>query len=196
MSVRLDGQRGTGPRTLSDVQGARRPAADGLPDHVPMHRQSVGALVLPMARDALEGGQSPPLPPGRSACAQPLSPWRQLAASMAFVTDNNRPQPLWQPPPTACLTASGAISAVPSLLMHPMALHQKACWYGLMVASNELEASLVVQSSSPWEVAVLNRVSPPKVTPTPSLKLNLRFTLPPALVKDKPTWARTGACDA
>ena len=38
---------------------------------------------------------------------------------MAFVTDNNRPQPLWQPPPTACLTASGAASEVPSLLMHP-----------------------------------------------------------------------------
>ena len=38
---------------------------------------------------------------------------------MAFVTDSNRPQPLWQPPPTACLTASGAASEVPSLLMHP-----------------------------------------------------------------------------
>ena len=32
---------------------------------------------------------------------------------MAFVTDGNRPQPLWQPP-TACLTASGAASEVPS----------------------------------------------------------------------------------
>ena len=38
---------------------------------------------------------------------------------MAFVTDSNRPQPLWQPPPTACLTASGAASEVPSLLMQP-----------------------------------------------------------------------------
>ena len=28
----------------------------------------------------------------------------------AFVTDSNCPQPLWQPPPTACLTASGAAS--------------------------------------------------------------------------------------
>ena len=35
---------------------------------------------------------------------------------MAFVTDSNRPQPLWQPPPTACLTASGAASEAPSLL--------------------------------------------------------------------------------
>ena len=34
---------------------------------------------------------------------------------MAFVTDSNRPQPLWQPPPTACLTAS----EVPSLLRIP-----------------------------------------------------------------------------
>ena len=29
-------------------------------------------------------------------------------------------QPLWRPPPTACLTASGAASEVPSLLMHPV----------------------------------------------------------------------------
>ena len=34
---------------------------------------------------------------------------------MAVVTDSNRPQPLWQPPPTACLTASAASS----LPMHP-----------------------------------------------------------------------------
>ena len=34
---------------------------------------------------------------------------------MAFVTDSNRPQPLRQPPPTACLTASGAASEAPSL---------------------------------------------------------------------------------
>ena len=38
---------------------------------------------------------------------------------MAYVTDSNRPQPLWQPPPTACLTASGPASEVPSLLMQP-----------------------------------------------------------------------------
>ena len=38
---------------------------------------------------------------------------------MTLATDRNRPQPLWQPPPTACLTASGAASEVPSLLMHP-----------------------------------------------------------------------------
>ena len=37
---------------------------------------------------------------------------------MAFVTDSNHPQPLWQPPLTACLTASGAASEAPSLLMH------------------------------------------------------------------------------
>ena len=30
---------------------------------------------------------------------------------MGFVTDSNRPKPLWQPPPTACLTASGAACA-------------------------------------------------------------------------------------
>ena len=42
-----------------------------------------------------------------------------MPASMAVVTDSNRPQPLWQPPPTTGLTASGAVYEVPSLLMHP-----------------------------------------------------------------------------
>ena len=42
---------------------------------------------------------------------------------MGFVTDSNRPQPLWQPPPTTCLTASGATSDVPSLLIHPCPWH-------------------------------------------------------------------------
>ena len=53
---------------------------------------------------------------------RPLGPTRNLrsgGASMAFVTDSNRPQLLWQPPPTDCLTTSGAASAVSSLLMHP-----------------------------------------------------------------------------
>ena len=45
---------------------------------------------------------------------------------MAFVTDSNRPQPLWQPPPTACLTASGAASEAPSLLMQPCQLPRTA----------------------------------------------------------------------
>ena len=66
------------------------------------------------------GDRSPPPPPspGRPAYAQPLSPQRQVPASMVFVTDSNRPQPLWQPPPTACLTASEVLS----LLMHPCPL--------------------------------------------------------------------------
>ena len=38
---------------------------------------------------------------------------------MTFATDSNRPQPLWQPPPAACRTASRAASEVPSLLLHP-----------------------------------------------------------------------------
>ena len=32
---------------------------------------------------------------------------------MAFVTDSNRPQPLWEPPPTACLNAFGAQKGFP-----------------------------------------------------------------------------------
>ena len=59
------------------------------------------------------GRYPPPLFQG----AEPLSPWRQVPASIAFVTENNGPQPLWQPSPTAHLTASGAASEVRSLLM-------------------------------------------------------------------------------
>ena len=71
-------------------------------------------------RDALEGGGGTPHPrPGRPACAQPLSPRRQVPVSMVFVTDSNRSQPLRQPPPTACLTASGTGFEILSLLMHP-----------------------------------------------------------------------------
>ena len=67
--------------------------------------------------DASEGWEvPPPPPPGRPAYAHPLS---QCQPSIAFATDTNRPQPLGQPPPTACLTASGAASEVPPLLMHP-----------------------------------------------------------------------------
>ena len=38
---------------------------------------------------------------------------------MAFLTDSNRPQLLWRPPPTACQNASGTASEAPALLMHP-----------------------------------------------------------------------------
>ena len=72
-----------------------------------------------VGRDALEGGGGTPPPPERPAYAQPLSPRRQVPGSMALVTDSNRPEPLWQPPPTACLTASGSASGAPSLLLHP-----------------------------------------------------------------------------
>ena len=46
---------------------------------------------------------------------------KKVLLPMAFVTDSNRPQPLWQPPPTACLRVCGAASEVLSLLIHP-------CW--------------------------------------------------------------------
>ena len=45
---------------------------------------------------------------------------------MAFATNSNRPQPLWQPPPTACLTASGAASEAPSLLIFGNGPRQRA----------------------------------------------------------------------
>ena len=66
------------------------------------------------------GGISPPTPP-RGAKHMPSHgpPNSKCQLQMAFVTDSNRPQLLWQPPPTAYLTTFGAASEVPSLLMHP-----------------------------------------------------------------------------
>ena len=49
---------------------------------------------------------------------------------MAFVTDSNRSKPRWQPPPTACLTASGAGSKAPSLPMHPRRQTPPSCCCG------------------------------------------------------------------
>ena len=102
----------------------------------------LGQMALPWAQRALwvgevggwgagigRRGEVPHTPSGRPAYAQPLSPQHQAPASMAFVTDRNRPRPLWQPRPTACLTASGATSEVPPLLMHP--------WWGGWAGSLE-----------------------------------------------------------
>ena len=59
------------------------------------------------------GGQgAQPMP--RRCVADGIPP-----ASMALATGSNRPQPPWQPPLNACLTASGAASEVHSLLVHP-----------------------------------------------------------------------------
>ena len=63
-------------------------------------------------------GGGTPRSPGCPAYAQPLSPWQQVPTSMALVTDSKGPQPLWQPPPTACLTTSGAPFEVSSITMH------------------------------------------------------------------------------
>ena len=54
-------------------------------------------------------GDPPPFLRAPSLCPATV-PQRQVPASLASVTDSNRPQPLWQPPPTACLTASVAAS--------------------------------------------------------------------------------------
>ena len=62
-----------------------------------------------------KGGAPPPPPPPGLQGPQPMP----SHCPRRFVTDSNRPQPLWQPPPTACLTASGAASEAPSRLMHP-----------------------------------------------------------------------------
>ena len=60
------------------------------------------------------GGGTPP-PPSR---APSLCPATVPLTASAGLTDSNRPQPLWQPPPTAWPTAAGAASEVPSLRMH------------------------------------------------------------------------------
>ena len=65
-----------------------------------------------------KGAGTPPHPPGHPAYAQPLST-ADGKRHLAFITDSNRPQPLWHPPPTADLTASGAASEVLSRPMHP-----------------------------------------------------------------------------
>ena len=54
-------------------------------------------------------------PPSRAPSLRPATV--PLPDSTAFVTDRNRPQPLRQPPPTACLTAAWAASEAPSLLV-------------------------------------------------------------------------------
>ena len=62
----------------------------------------------PPTQDALEwGGGAPPPPPPLEGPQPTPSHW-QVPPSMAFVTDSNRPQPLWRRPPIACQTASGA----------------------------------------------------------------------------------------
>ena len=50
-----------------------------------------------------------------------------LTADASFIGFSDRqPQPRWQPPPTACLTASGAPCQAPSLLMHSWSRPQHA----------------------------------------------------------------------
>ena len=69
-----------------------------------------------------EGGPSHPPPPPRDAFEWgevPPSTAPSLHPAAVPLTASARPQPLWHPPPTACLTASGAASEVSSPLMHP-----------------------------------------------------------------------------
>ena len=55
-----------------------------------------------------------PPPPWRPAYAWPMSPERQMLASMTLVIDNNRYQRLWHPLQTGCSTAFGTACEVPS----------------------------------------------------------------------------------
>ena len=79
------------------------------------------AVMCVALRHAIQGAQPTPSHCPRDAKCQ--LQWH-------FVTDGNCPQPLWQPPPTACTTASGAASEGPSLLMHPCPLVPRATGAG------------------------------------------------------------------
>ena len=71
-------------------------------------------------RGALEGGRLPS-PPLQGAQPMPSRclPDGKRRLQWHFVTDSNHPLPLRQPPPTACLTASGAASEAPCRPVHP-----------------------------------------------------------------------------
>ena len=98
--------------------------------------------------------------PGRQwkgeRCPRPPSPSRQLPASMAFVTDCNRPQPLSQPPPAPYPTASGAATAALSLLPHP-------CWHPLPPRKCH------ETSESPRFAVPLRRTPPAHPSPFPQI---------------------------
>ena len=59
---------------------------------------------------------APPPPTGRPATV----PLTASARLNGICNRQQPPQPLWQPPPTTCLTASGAAPEVPCLLMHAL----------------------------------------------------------------------------
>ena len=105
----------SGSRVREGAAPSRGPRGRSYAAQPPRHQRSIQCPPPPPPE-----GCPPPPPPGPPAYAQPLSPWRQVPGSTAVATDSNRPQPLRQPPPTACLTASGAASEVPSLLTHPL----------------------------------------------------------------------------
>ena len=108
---------GGGPGEFEEIgTGAWEPLCCGAPHlHLtPPPRLPLGwPPARPPARDALERGEVPPAPlQGTQPTPSHGLPDGKRPLQRHFVTDSNRPQPLWQPPP-------GAASEVPSLLMHP-----------------------------------------------------------------------------
>ena len=84
---------------------------------------------------------------------------------MAFVvTDSNRPQPLWQPPPIACLTASGIASEAPSLLMNPWVAPPLPHGPSLCRALNTIHLSW--DQSKPPHIRLMAKFNVPKTLKT------------------------------
>ena len=78
---------------------------DGAVDRPPtVARQWIhsSTSMTPASRDALERGVSPPPLQGAQPMPSHCPPDGKCQLQMAFVTDSNRPQPLWQPTSTAC----------------------------------------------------------------------------------------------
>ena len=90
----------------------------------------------------LQGAQ--PMP---SLCPAtvPLTP---SAGLNGIVTDSNCPQPFWQPPPTACLTASGVASEAPSLLGKHQN-HRRTHFFGPSLVHNPLPPPPLCQAPPP-----------------------------------------------
>ena len=137
-------------------------------------------VVSSLTTDALEGGEVPPFPlQGAQPATASLTP-KKMPASMAFVTHSNRPQPLWQPPPIACLTASGAASRFSCRLMHPWppeSMHGRRI-HPLWTFPGSFLKETTTFCTQTGSHLHPNHILQPKTSPSPSRLCNSRFPDP------------------